>query len=421
MLGVGSESSRTQADLLRRLILARALQSPNLMHLTHRAVPLAWLAAATASASLGQLASPGPNVLQKTPGEPMWRSELLSDAMRRTLAEDKPPFEISGQIQFRFIAGHEDEPRDDGKDIQSGFVMRRLKVGIDGELMEGRVEYSITGAFSRDGGTMSLDDATVTYKLRDDLRFRYGKFRPPFLREESLSSKRQLMVERSLIESGFGQNRLQGIALQYEKDQLRVVGGIMDGGIEFGENQIWSFSARAEWLLEGKFKEFKDFTSFPEDDDATMIGLGVLYLDRELDAASDEDSQSYRATLDYSKEWEGENLFVVGVFERLTEDGQGPADRFGFLVQGGVFVTDKLELIGRYEWAKTDDGRPDLSVISAGFNYYFMEHSLKLTGDIGYGLNEVSGFFDSTGTGWRRDRTGDDGQVVARLQMQLLY
>ncbi len=347
---------------------------------------------------------------------------LLTDASSRSLESAESPIEVSGQVQFRYIVGHEDEPRDNAKDDVVGFQMRRLKVGVDGKVADGKFEYSISGAFGRGNGQATLDDATLTYIFSESTKLRMGKFRPPFLREEAISSKRQLLVERSIIEGGFGQDRLQGVALAYEQAPYRFVLGAMDGGVDFGVNQIWTFSARAEAMLEGRFKEMRDFTSFPEDDDeATMIGVSLLYLDRELDDPADTDAQSTRFNLDISREDEGVNLFAAFIADRFTQDAEDDRMQLGFLVQGGVFVTAKTELVARYEWATTDDGRADLSVLTGGFNYYINEHALKLTGDLGYAFNEVSGFWDSTGTGWRRDRTGDDGQVVARLQFQLLF
>lgn len=347
---------------------------------------------------------------------------LTTDASGRSFDSEESPIEVSGQVQFRYIAGHEDEPRDDGKDAVVGFQMRRLKVGVDGKAADGKFEYSITGAFDRGDGRAKLDDATLTYIFSESTKLRMGKFRPPFLREEAISSKRQLLVERSIIEGGFGQDRLQGVALAHEQAPYRFVLGAMDGGVEFGVDQIWTVSARAEAMLEGRFKQMRDFTSFPGDDDpSTMIGVSLLYLDRELDDPAETDAQSLRFNIDFSREHAGTNVFAALIADRFTQDAAEDRMQFGFLVQGGVFVTAKTELVARYEWATTDDGRADLSVLTAGFNYYINEHALKLSGDLGYAFNEVSGFWDSTGTGWRRDRTGDDGQVVARLQFQLLF
>ena len=55
------------------------------------------------------------------------------------------------------------------------------------------------------------------------------------------------------------------------------------------------------------------------------------------------------------------------------------------------------------------------------FDYYLREHALKATLDVGYGLEPVDDFWTSRGAGWEDDRAGEDGQVVTRLQFQLLF
>ena len=63
-----------------------------------------------------------------------------------------------------------------------------------------------------------------------------------------------------------------------------------------------------------------------------------------------------------------------------------------------------------------------------GVNRYFSGHSIKWTSDIGWGLNEVTstwgdGFLGGGGdiAGWRTDTAGNDGQIVIRTQLQLLF
>ena len=84
-----------------------------------------------------------------------------------------------------------------------------------------------------------------------------------------------------------------------------------------------------------------------------------------------------------------------------------------------MFVTDKWELFAQYLWGDADGEAVDLSVVTIGVNRYVVHHRLKWTADVGIGLSEVGGFWSSTGAGWRRDRTGEDGQVVVRAQLQL--
>ena len=68
-----------------------------------------------------------------------------------------------------------------------------------------------------------------------------------------------------------------------------------------------------------------------------------------------------------------------------------------------------------------DGEAADLSILTVDINRHVRRHDLKLTADIGYGLNEVGRFWSSSGAGWRRDHRGREGQVVVRFQLQLLF
>ena len=103
-------------------------------------------------------------------------------------------------------------------------------------------------------------------------------------------------------------------------------------------------------------------------------------------------------------------------------DGVDDPSQLGLLLQGGwMFVPDEWELYARYEWGDADGLSPELSVFTIGVNRYVEEDTFKFTFDVGYGLNEVGDFWSSSGAGWRTDRPGEDGQVVARTQIQLLF
>ena len=46
---------------------------------------------------------------------------------------------------------------------------------------------------------------------------------------------------------------------------------------------------------------------------------------------------------------------------------------------------------------------------------------LKWTTDVGVGLNPVASAFASTALSWRADAPDEDGQVVVRSQLQLVF
>ncbi len=78
--------------------------------------------------------------------------------------------------------------------------------------------------------------------------------------------------------------------------------------------------------------------------------------------------------------------------------------------------------VGRYEWSDFDSpGVADLSVVTVGVVRYYNGNLLRWTTDVGVGLNPVDPAFASPRLGWRADAPGEDGQVVVRSQLQLLF
>ena len=127
-------------------------------------------------------------------------------------------------------------------------------------------------------------------------------------------------------------------------------------------------------------------------------------------------------TADLSIENDGSNVFLALVAQQLKTSGSPDLHRYGMVVQGGVFITDNLELFTRYEWGDLDTpGVADLSIITMGFNRYFSKHNLKWTTDVGFGLNEVASNWIRLGSGWLPDAPGESGQIVVRTQIQLLF
>ncbi|UCD75515.1 MAG: hypothetical protein JSV91_01080 [Phycisphaerales bacterium] len=326
--------------------------------------------------------------------------------------------EISGRVQMRYVWSHQDDSEED--DDRSGFEMRRVKLGFDGTLPPG-VDFSFTGAFDRDEGVAELEDATIEFSLEEGTRIRLGRYRSPLQREYDVSSKRQLLVERSLIARAFKQDRTTGAGLKHEAESFRVALAFMDSDPGFIGDQGWQTSVRGELLLAGEWKQLKDFTSFPDDDPVAALGAGVLYRQDDLADPDESDFNLLRWTADVSIEFGGANLFAAVIGSHFDEDDEDRLDQYGFVVQGGVFIADDWELFAQYVWGEAAGEADELSLATIGFNRYVDEHNLKWTGDIGYALNEVGDLWESSGAGWREDTEGCDGQIVARLQVQLLF
>ncbi|MEE8459988.1 MAG: porin, partial [Phycisphaerales bacterium] len=183
--------------------------------------------------------------------------------------------EVSGQLQLRWVWNR--RRKSNGTlDTRASFEVRRAKIKLDGHLISPDLGYTIGLAHSPARGFV-LQSFNVRYRVSDTLLLLVGRARPPLLREEQMSSKRQLATERSLVSKSFAQTRTVGLMLRYRDDLFRVSAGIMDASItnpdpsvpldellgQLAPGDRWRASTRAEVLLTGRWKELDDFSSFP--------------------------------------------------------------------------------------------------------------------------------------------------------------
>ena len=376
------------------------------------------------------------------------RSSLLQDGL--TAGWDKGFFlgsadgnfllKVRGQIQARFVYNTQDNSPDD--DDRWGFENRRTKLTFSGNVIDPSWQYRIQTSAGRDGGRFRLQSAFIAKEFGDNWTLRIGQFKPPFMREELVSSARQLAVERSLVNEEFNQGRSQGVELAYRGDQFSAAmmlneGFDRDNTPALTEDTEFAITARAEALLAGSWGQFKDFTSWAEETTAVMIGAAVHYERDEFgtgdglfvdadgdgldDTANDDELETLAFTADLSLEFGSANAFAAVVYRDLDSDSVD-AEQLGVVVQGGVFLTNEWEIFARYEWGDLDRaGVDDLSVITFGVNRFWDKHALKWSMDVGFGLNEIADPWSASGAGWRTDGVGQDGQIVVRSQMQLLF
>src|SRR5690606_6952326 len=126
--------------------------------------------------------------------------------------------------------------------------------------------------FDRDGGAAVLEEAWAQYNFGNGWKARWGQFKLPLLREELVSSSRQLAVERSFVNEFFTQDRSQGIELSYEQEDWRFAFAFSDGldtentDINSDAENDYAFTGRFEYKMAGTWSRFADFTSREGDD-----------------------------------------------------------------------------------------------------------------------------------------------------------
>ncbi|MHC4208731.1 MAG: porin [Planctomycetota bacterium] len=362
---------------------------------------------------------------------------------------------LRGQIQARYVWNHQDDPLD-GENNRYGFEVRRLKIKFDGNIIDPTWKYVINLAADHDDerfdgvagaavfsgeGDVDLDDAVIIKDFENGLELWAGQFKMPFLQEELISSARQLAVERSLVNQEFNQDRSKGVKLAYTGDRWKLQGGFGDGfkslntpwnyvpltsgALTTGLSSSVAFTGRVDWLAMGNWNQFKTLTSKPGSANGLKIGAAAHWEEDKYEdfvVGSGGRANFLSWTVDGMWQSNGWNLFAYVVGRHVESDRLPDRDQFGVVVQGGYYLTDKWEGYARYEWGDNDlPGTDDLSVVTAGANYYIHGDTVKWTTDIGVALDRVAATWRSGDAGWRGDSPDEDGQVVFRSQLQLLF
>jgi hypothetical protein len=354
--------------------------------------------------------------------------------------------QLDGQFQFRWVTSF----RGDADRWRSGFEPTRTKITLRGHVFNPDLTYLIRTNFTRNEpglvtGLYYIEDAWLRYRLNDEWSVRAGRFKLPFNREELVSSALQLLVERSLVNENTNLGRNDGIELTYSDDVNRwrfmFSDGAMDniggfnavgnsGGVTalaaLTEDVEYAFTMRYETLLAGNWNQFEDFTSPVGEEFAVLVGAAIHYEETEYNGApsfSRNETRWLAWTADVSVEFGGATLF--GSFTHNYVDAPTfLADIFGIVVQGGVYLTPKLEGFLRWEygwWETSVTDFVDLHAVTVGTNYYIDGHDVKWTTDFGYGLDVIDTAWDSDIAGWRQDTSTSNPQLVLRTQIQLLF
>lgn len=395
------------------------------------------------------------------------RASLLDDGMTAGwsdgffLASSDGRFRLNvgGQMQIRWVYNFIDE----ADRHRQGFENTRTKLVFSGHVFSRDLQYLIRLDATRNepqlvNGLEFVQDAWVRFQLNNNTSIRVGQFKVPFNREELVSSAYQLAVERSLVNESLNLGRTQGVELVIADDVHRFSIAIDDGGSDnlggftaagggvatastatgdpinnnaLLEDVEYAVQARYEYIIAGSREQFEDFTSPIDEPFGAMFGIAGHAQKTESIGEPTNDRDEIRwiaATADLSLEFGGANLFTSFTYHYVDRGGfPGQFNFYGFVVQGGYYITPKWEVFGRYEWGKADSKQDlfansnTMSAVTFGTNYYFDGHGAKWTTDIGFALNEISEEWDFSIAGYRTQMIDSAPQVVFRTQFQLLF
>ena len=366
---------------------------------------------------------------------------------------------VGGQLQIRFVMNRangyaEATPtrstvmvngttQPGGAAYEWGLENRRVKLQFEGHVIDPSWTYRIKGSLERiTGGRMLLQNAWIAKSLDNGIKIKVGQFKPAFMREEMVSSSKQLAVDRSLVNEYFNQGNSQGIEISWKNEDFKLSGWTGDGlGSRYlgpartnGQNTSWdqtatsySFATRGEWKMAGEWSQFKDMSSRRGSEAGAMLGLAAA-VQRANQNIPANGAVSLGITTDLTVDVSGASFFVSGTWANVAAGGAGGTNNpWGVTIQGGYFVMEDVEAFARYEYMDYDlqnqinPKTARFSGFTLGSNW-FLTPAVKLTADWTYNFDSLAaGGFQSNGIGLRRDRSGEVGQWALRGQLQLLF
>ena len=387
---------------------------------------------------------------------------------------------IWGQLQARYIVDSHHGPNPAGTansafvdTHEDGFQLRRAKIGFEGFVGNPKIDYRILLSADRDLGVINLEDAWLRYSVMDNLKIFAGQFQDVIGHEQMESSKRMMAVERTAVVNILlgGDDFTQGAGAEWTVcDYVKLSGTVNDGinsglagpvptggtgfqntGNDFNHDSTdIAFSGRVDAKLLGDWENAgspvgnaPEIESWSDTPTTLLLGAGVHY---ELGSSNDRQTTATLAstgpyddfilwTVDGMLKTNG--LGIAGAFygEHIDAASGNPASRgnennWAATVQVAYqVIPDKLEPYIQYEWMQVDESIPandhHLNILTGGANYFFKKHALKLTGDVSYLFNNLNSGnalnAGLTGVGLTPDIAGKDGQIVGRVQVQLLF
>jgi len=337
------------------------------------------------------------------------------------------------QAQFRDVTAYREKGVDGRDNTQTGFEVRRLKFGADGNLFGDQLTYFTQFAADRKTGNVQLEMAWGKYQFdHSPFAIRAGQFKDPFDHEQLLASKYYAPVERSLTNDLFAnaEGFVKGVTLVYDPGTfIRAEGGFTGGLRNYWTNfeqypttgitTDYGAAGRVEYKPFGAWKEYEQGTAYGAKTNTLVFGGGTDFTE-----TSSQEVFSHVGDVQYTTST-GWSLYAayLGRYTRNNStakkvDTYDPTLR----AQASWAIDKNWEPYARYEYIHFDGKEfaagtnTNVHVIDLGVNYYIYGQSLKLTLDAEYLPNGSPVADDGSGV------LANNGRNiwVGRAQVQLL-
>jgi hypothetical protein len=316
----------------------------------------------------------------------------------------------------------------DNNNVQNGFELRRLQLGVDGTMFTPDFTYRVFIQNVRTTGDIELVTAFARYHFADTpWSVLGGQFKAPLDHEQLISDKYQLAVDRTLTDDilAGGEAFSDGVSVVYDdhgpfRAQAALTNGFDVDNTSFQDYPTraanFGVGGRAEYKAFGDWRDYDQFTSLKDHEQELLVfGAGV-------DFTEAGHSNALRHVIDAQFNSGPLGLYAA-YLGRYTQANAAFGDTYdaSLRLQASYLFTSQIEGFGRYDFLHLDGKtvpagtHETINEFTAGFNYYFHGHAAKFVLDLSY-LPEGSPEND-TGSGVLEN---PKGELVGRAQFQLI-
>lgn len=391
--------------------------------------PVADSQTAPAAPSAGVLAAP-PSAAQTSD------SPTLSVAPGKGLtvasADKRFQMQVRSRVQLRESFTHSDDAN--SNEIQ----VKTLRLFVQGHVLSPELKYTLqlafgSGDFDKDSAS-PIFDAFVEYVKWRDLNLRVGQYFVPFDRARTIREFALQFVDRQVVVRELNLDRDVGVMLS-SSDLLglgsrlgyNLFVGSGDGKNRIADSKNQYASQHASALFVGRLV-VRPFGAFDDDQEGDLARSPTPKLAIGVAGAFNKATGRERGTtgntytvgsFDYAHgaadlvlKWRGFSLLAEGLLREANRQRNRGTDAtgkeiversrsgFGYFVQAGQLLTDKLEVTARWDDLHARKGTDPALValvnssgrqLGTGLNLYLNGHLLKVQADYFYIFGEDIG------------------------------
>ena len=360
---------------------------------------------------------------------------------------------INGLLQNRWVLSHTKDDQNPaggagaGEKSHHGFETTRAALNFSGTVASD-YHFNVRLNWSAYNGGNTPAPAEVewaygTVDMSDTMSLQMGKQKYDVMRGYMVNAEFQQAIERSLYTYYWATSSVtNGIKLNYAQDSLRANimysngptvaawngNGVVPQDVYSQNSGDWMLSGRIGWLASGTWSQFDEMTSPKNTESGMLFGFGwAVWDDNDAITGGNGDTQ-WLLSLDASMDFGGWNLFgsiTIGddsqnAFGAIPNDD---GNQWGWMVQGGYYLTDDIELFGRFEWLdpRTALDNDNIEILTVGANWYLAGQNAKLSIDWGYNFDTTTTAAVGGGgyTNWLN--SAQRNEWVLRTQLQLYF